>query len=70
MRKLYRNPQNKIVFGILSGLGEYLHTDPTVLRIAFVCLLIATGVFPFAVLYILGYFIIPEKPHPHIVDEQ
>ncbi|MFT4009573.1 MAG: PspC domain-containing protein [Nocardioidaceae bacterium] len=36
VRRLIRNPDDKIVAGVLGGLAYYLGVDATVLRIAFV----------------------------------
>ena len=61
MKKLYRSNTNKIVFGILGGLGEYFNIDPTILRIVFLLLCFLTAILPLAILYIVCYFIIPKK---------
>lgn len=39
-RKLYRNPNDKVIGGIASGLGCYFNIDPVVVRILFVALCI------------------------------
>lgn len=70
MKKLYRNTKKGRVLGILAGIGEYFNIDPTVIRIIFLLLLLATGVFPFVFLYILGYYFIPKKSPYNVVDEQ
>lgn len=70
MKKLYRSNTERVVWGILGGIGEYVGVDPTVVRIVFVILLLITGFFPFALLYLLGYYIIPKKPLYDVVDEQ
>ena len=70
MKKLYRNTKKGILFGILAGIGDYVNLDPTVIRIIFLVLLLVTGVFPFVILYILGYYLIPVKPPYNVVDEQ
>lgn len=35
-RKLYRNPNDKVIGGVASGLGAYFDMDPVVIRILFV----------------------------------
>ncbi len=71
MKKLYKSKQNRVLSGILGGIGEYYNIDPTIVRIGFVILLLATGFFPFGILYVIAYFFIPES-HPtyRVVDEQ
>jgi phage shock protein PspC (stress-responsive transcriptional regulator) len=34
--KLYRDPDNRILGGVCTGLGEYLNIDPVILRVLFV----------------------------------
>jgi phage shock protein C len=34
-KRLYRQPKNKIIAGVCTGLGEYFDIDPVMLRIAF-----------------------------------
>ncbi len=70
MKKLYRSKTQRVLWGILGGIGEYVNIDPTVIRIIFIVLLLVTGFFPFALLYLIGYYIIPEKPPYDVVDEQ
>ncbi len=60
-KKLYRNAKDKMLTGVLSGIGEYFAIDPTLLRLLFVILTVLTGIFPFVIIYIIAAFIIPEK---------
>lgn len=62
MKHLYRSDTNKILAGVLGGLGEYFDTDPVVLRLAFVFLLLATAIVPGVIAYIAAVFIVPRKP--------
>lgn len=63
MKKLYKSEFDQILTGVIGGIGEYFTVDPTVLRVAFVVLVLITGIFPGIIAYIIAYFIIPEKPH-------
>lgn len=59
VKRLYRNPQNKMIGGVCSGLAAYLNIDPTWVRLIFVGLAFLT--FTFVVgLYIVLRFIVPE----------
>jgi phage shock protein C len=60
-KKLYRNTKDKMLTGVLAGIGEYFAIDPTLLRLLFVILTVMTGIFPFVIIYIIAAFIIPEK---------
>ncbi len=61
MKKLYRSTKDKMVTGVLSGIGDYFAIDPTLLRLLFIILTVLTGIFPFVIIYIIAAFIIPEK---------
>ncbi len=65
MKKLYRSEKDKMISGVLRGMGEYFDTDPTILRVAFLVFLILTGVFPGVILYIIAAIIIPRHPGVH-----
>ncbi len=61
-KRLYRNPDDKILGGVCSGLGAYFGIDPVWIRLAFV---IATVVFGTGFwLYIILWIIIPEAKTP------
>jgi phage shock protein C len=59
MKRLYRSEKNKMVAGICGGLGEMFNIDPTLVRLAFVFLCLATAFFPVLIAYIIGWIIIP-----------
>ncbi len=65
MKKLYRSKTNKVFAGIIGGMGEYFDIDPVILRLIWIVLLIATGVIPGLIVYIVAIFIVPEHPHHH-----
>ena len=58
-KQLTRLPNDKIIFGICSGLAQYFGMDKTVVRIIMILLLIFTGFFPVGLIYIIAYFIMP-----------
>lgn len=58
--RLYREPDDKKLAGVCSGLADYFGLDPTVVRLAVVALTVTTGV---AVLgYIIAALVIPLRP--------
>lgn len=63
MKKLYRSRHNRMLAGILGGIGEYLDVDPTVVRVVYLILLILTAVFPLVLIYLALYFIIPASEY-------
>ncbi|EST11590.1 PspC domain-containing protein [Sporolactobacillus laevolacticus] len=60
-KRLFRSNENKVLAGILGGIGEYFNIDPTVVRLGFVVLALVTAIFPCLIGYIFAYFIIPEQ---------
>ena len=62
MKRLYRSQADKKIAGIFGGIGEVYAVDPTLLRLLFVFVGLATGVLPFLITYIIGWIIIPKGP--------
>jgi phage shock protein C len=60
--RLYRSRSDRMLTGVLAGVGHYLGLDPTWVRIAYVILTLATSFFPALVAYIIATVIIPEEP--------
>lgn len=58
-KRLYRNPDDKILGGVMSGLAAYLGWDVTLLRLIAVVLLVG-GLGTLVVVYIVCWLIIPE----------
>ncbi len=62
MKKLYKSNKNKVFSGVIGGIGEYFDVDPVILRVAWILLVIFTGLMPGLIAYILTGLIIPNKP--------
>ena len=60
-KKLYRSEQNRFIGGVCGGIGEYLDTDPTIIRLitAFFFFFLGSGI----ILYILAWLIIPKQSY-------
>ena len=58
-KKLYRNPNNKVLAGVCSGLADYINIDVTVVRVIW-ALIAASGAGIIA--YLICALIIPENP--------
>lgn len=58
-RRLYRNPDDKILGGVISGLAAYLNWDVTLLRLLLLIILIC-GYGTLIPVYIVCWLIIPE----------
>ncbi len=59
-KKLYRSDENKIIFGICGGIGEYFDIDPVIIRLILI-VLICLG-FSGLIAYIIAAFVIPRRP--------
>lgn len=57
--RLFRDPDNKILGGVASGIAAYLDWDPTLVRVLFIFLLFVPYC-PMLILYIFAWIIIPE----------
>jgi phage shock protein PspC (stress-responsive transcriptional regulator) len=60
IKKLYRSGINRMFFGVCGGLGEYLHTDPSVIRVLAVILCVLSAGAGL-IGYIAMVFIVPEQ---------
>lgn len=64
-KKLYRNTENKMICGVVSGLAEYIGMDVTLLRV----LVAASSFFaPSILIYIVCAVVMPVKP-PFISED-
>ncbi len=61
MTRLFRSEQNKKIAGVCGGIGEFFDIDPTLIRLVFIFLGLATGLVPFIIGYIIAWWIVPTK---------
>lgn len=57
-RRIYRDPERRIIGGVCAGISSYLDWDPLILRIIFAALIFAGGFGP--LLYIILWILLPE----------
>lgn len=62
-RPLRRTLANRQVAGVCGGLGEYFGIDPTAVRVAYVLISIFSAAFPGILIYLLLWFLIPEREY-------
>jgi len=60
-KRLFRSNKNKVIAGVCGGIGEYLGTDPTIIRLLWVVITIFSGFFIGILAYIIAWIIIPER---------
>jgi len=61
VKRLYRSRTDRMIAGICGGLGEMFSIDATLIRLIFALVALFT-VGTAALVYILGWIIIPETP--------
>ena len=61
-KKLYLYDTDKKIAGVCGGLGEYLSIDSTIIRLAWVFLLIPTAFIGGTIAYFIAAAIIPKRP--------
>ena len=57
-KRLFRDPDNKVIGGVCSGIAAYMDWDVTIVRLVF--LILGCFVHGFIIAYIAAWFIIPE----------
>ncbi|MCL4264431.1 MAG: PspC domain-containing protein [Anaerolineae bacterium] len=62
-KRLTRNPEDRMIFGVCSGIANYLNLDPVLIRLAFV-LLVLFGNGIGIVAYLLLAILMPEPGVP------
>ena len=61
-KRIYRSRGDRMVAGVLGGWAHYLGFDPSLVRLAFVLLVILTGFFPGVFFYLVMAIVIPLEP--------
>lgn len=60
--RVMRSRSDRMVGGVLGGIGNYLGIDSTWVRVGYVVLAVFAGVWSFVLLYIIALVLIPEEP--------
>jgi len=61
VKKLYKSKDNKVISGVIGGIGEYFDIDPVILRLGWLLVLVATAVIPGIIVYFIASLIVPKK---------
>jgi phage shock protein PspC (stress-responsive transcriptional regulator) len=56
--RMYRDPDNRLIGGVCSGMGAYWNIEPWILRIIFLALVLAGGLS--ILVYLILYIVLPE----------
>ena len=58
-KRLRRSRDDKMIAGVMGGIGKHYDIDPVKLRIAYVLLSVFSGAFPGILVYLILWVIIP-----------
>ena len=61
-KKLMRFRAERKIVGVCAGLAQYFDLDVSLVRILCFFIVLATGVFPGVVTYLLAWIIVPAEP--------
>jgi phage shock protein C len=61
-RRLFRNPNDKVIGGVCSGLGSYFDIDPVIIRLIFATCFLIAGIG--LMVYIVAWIVIPVPRTP------
>ena len=57
---LHRSDQHRMIAGVCGGLAEWLGWSPTVVRVLYVIVSIASAAFPGILVYLLLWLLMPK----------
>lgn len=58
---LQRSRENRIVAGVCGGIAEWLGWNPTLVRVLFVVVSVASAAFPGLLVYLVLWLLMPER---------
>lgn len=61
-KRLYKSSDNRVISGVMGGLGEYFDIDPVIFRVAYTGFSVFTAFVPGIIAYILMAIVMPSKP--------
>lgn len=62
MKRITRSRTDRMILGVMGGVGEYFAVDPNLIRLGYLIILLVTGVLPGLIAYFIAAIIIPEAP--------
>ncbi len=55
-----KRSRNKMIAGVCGGIAEWLHWDPTFVRVGYVLLSVISAAFPGILVYIILWAVLPN----------
>lgn len=68
-KRLFRNMQNRVLGGVVSGLGTYLGWEIWIMRLILVVLALFTYFWPLTLIYMIAWMVIPAARTPRQILE-
>ena len=59
---LYRSRHHKVIAGVCGGIADWLGWKPSLVRLAYVVLSVASAAFPGLFAYIVLWIVMPKEP--------
>jgi phage shock protein C len=59
---LYRSRSHRILGGVCGGIADWLGWNPTLVRVLFVIVSVASAAFPGLIVYIVLWVLMPQEP--------
>jgi len=59
-KRLTRSTSDKMIAGVCGGLATYFNVDPSLVRVGFALMTLASGGFPGIVAYVVMMIVVPE----------
>lgn len=59
---LYRSRRHKMIAGVCGGIADSLGWDPTLVRIGYFVVSVASAAFPGLLAYIVLWIVMPKEP--------
>lgn len=59
---LYRSRDSRVIAGVLGGLARQWGWNPTLLRILYVVVSVASAAFPGIIVYLILWVLMPNEP--------
>jgi len=60
--ELMRSNRNRMLAGVCGGIAEWLGWDPTLVRVLYVLVSIASAAFPGILVYLILWIVMPRRP--------
>lgn len=68
MKRVHLSNTDKKLLGVAGGIAETFDWDPTIVRLVFIFIALATAIVPAILTYIIAWMIIPEPVHTTVAE--